>query len=101
MSIKIGNRAVTESFKFDHTAEDRLVVTEAVISGFGPKAFVIDWATKGAGFGQLSIYIDETGQLRCDTETMGRAFAQEVLSKLLESAVIDDYDSSSSSEEDA
>ena len=50
--------------------------------------FIIQWATKGAGFGEATFYLKD-GKLRCDSEGMGRDFIKEVINHLLNQMVID------------
>lgn len=45
----------------------------------------IAWTTVSAGFGSLTIYIDNDGKLRADTEGMSKKFCKEVLVKLIDS----------------
>lgn len=64
-------------------------VTSAKIAEMGEGYLEIDWETKSAGFGVLTLYRTPEGELRCDDETMGRKFVREVLLKLGESLALD------------
>lgn len=44
-----------------------------------PDTLILEWATKGAGFGMLSFHCEEDGGLTCSSECMGAAFAKRVL----------------------
>ncbi len=61
-------------------------VTEATLGASGRGYFVVNWGTVSAGFGQLTMYKNEEGELEVDTEAMGRSFCVEVLTKLFDSA---------------
>lgn len=50
-----------------------------------PVGFVIAWETESAGFGQVTIQIDEEGNTIIDAETMGRDFVKAVFAKLVDS----------------
>jgi hypothetical protein len=48
------------------------------------QGFILGWETVSAGFGELTVYIDKTGKLYCDSEGMGKEFIKNVFSKLTE-----------------
>lgn len=51
-------------------------------------AFMVEWQTKNAGFGQLT-FASAGGVVRCDSERMSREFVLSVLAKLVETARMD------------
>jgi hypothetical protein len=53
----------------------------------GNRGFVVEWETKSAGFGTLTIYHDNNdGILHMDAEAMGLDFCKKVLAKLIDKA---------------
>lgn len=50
----------------------------------------ICWQTESAGFGSLTVFIDNDGTLKAHTEGMGPEFCKSVLAKLAESWKVDD-----------
>lgn len=51
--------------------------------------FVISWLTKSAGFGELTVKSDSEGNVKLDTECMGKEFVMKIFKKLVESASTD------------
>jgi len=54
------------------------------------QGFVLGWETVSAGFGELTIYIDNDNKLYCDSETMGKEFIKSVFNKFVELLIIND-----------
>jgi hypothetical protein len=48
-----------------------------------PGGFIVGWAAKGVGFGELTVGF-EGGKIKVDDECMGREFCDAVLKKLTE-----------------
>jgi len=49
------------------------------------KGFEISWETVSAGFGSITVAVDqETGKVRCDTESMSKRFVKEVFAKFVD-----------------
>lgn len=66
-------------------------ITDVDIDEAGPAHpnglyFIIGWATKGHGFGELTFYKDKDGNIEVQTETLGKAFAKKVLCALVDKA---------------
>jgi|SRR5579863_7276966 len=53
-------------------------------------SILIDWQTKGSGWGQLVIYNDGSGKAHAFTEYMSKEFCKKVLEHLVDNMVIDD-----------
>lgn len=51
----------------------------------GQPGFILVWETASAGFGELTVYLDEKGEPCCDTEAMSMRFVREVFAKFTES----------------
>ena len=69
----------------------KYVIAVSTVRG-GPAAIIVSWFAKRIddrpiGFGELTFYFRE-GKLCCETEAMGREFAEAVLKALLASAKI-------------
>ena len=88
---RAGHISATEPGGFD-------VVKAKVISFWGPYqemdagnqgGMCIAWQTRSAGFGSLTLCIDNDGKLHVDNEGMSQQFCLEVLAKLLASAIDD------------
>jgi hypothetical protein len=52
--------------------------------------FDISWQTKAAGFGHMTVYVNNEGVIRCGNEGMGKVFLKDVLNKLLDKMELDD-----------
>ena len=51
----------------------------------------IHWRKPGIGFGELAFFMKD-GKLNCKSETMPRAFAEEILKEFLDEAIFGDGD---------
>ncbi len=75
-------------------AKPDFTVVEAAVSFWGPHheggrgnqgGVEIAWATASAGFGSLTLYLGDDGNLKVDSERMGKDFCKAVLAKLIDS----------------
>lgn len=53
--------------------------------------FVVGWQKPNCGFGELSFHV-EGEKLHCHSENMSRPFIKQVLEKIAEEVVIDEFD---------
>jgi hypothetical protein len=50
------------------------------------------WSSKGVGFGTMSFYLDpKDGYVHCGNEIMSRQFLKDMLCKMVDNAVMDEY----------
>ena len=86
---------VLETFKGKREAD--FTVTRAQLTGAWGEpdedgtlskkcGFEVSWGTKSAGFGSITFYKDEDGNLKLDSECMSKQFCLEVLYHLLVNA---------------
>lgn len=74
---------------------ERFTITDVKLDCWGPykgnkSGFCIHWVTKAAGFGSMTVYVDNDGKLKCDNEAMGKNFLKTVLVALLDKMELDD-----------
>lgn len=71
---------------FDGKRKPDFTVTKATPTFTKRGVVIIAWETVSAGFGEVTLALDENGQLVCDSEAMSREFVAKVFVKLLEGA---------------
>ena len=54
-----------------------------VQASLGWRSLIIHWAVKGIGFGEVTYYIDDKGQLNVDTEGVSPEFCQQLVAEFL------------------
>lgn len=50
--------------------------------------FLVTWDSTEKGFGQLALLIDDLGKIEIDTESMGKEFFLDLMSKLYDMAEV-------------
>jgi hypothetical protein len=67
--------------------ETDLTVTSSAVNYMGPGAaagtqvLVLTWETVSGGFGELTIYLNDAGEVEIDSERMSKEFVKSVLAK--------------------
>jgi len=65
-------------------------VTDAEVTGTKNGGVWVSWSARFVGFGQLYLGFEEGKPVLLGTETLGKDFAKQVMSKLIDDAVLED-----------
>ncbi len=79
-----GKKFFEDGGTFPFPDKPDFTVTSATVTRTFKQGFEVSWSTVSAGFGMLTIWTDDDGNIKADMEGMSKNFCKEVLAKLID-----------------